>query len=604
MATSTLQVKFSADIEGFLGQMRKVDEQFKAATKEVNGHGLALGKVTRALETLAAHVTGTNHQLATITGTLGEFAAGSLLVTGVTIGIAAIGFAYEKLTEKTRKAREEQEKLVQAFLQMTIPKTGPGSPSDESYKAALQRRADLTRQLMTLENGKEHPGLLAAMGFGPNASGEVIDAAIANTKAQIDELNKHFSDLFNNRNHDITTLPTVTVSARNMGEVAAKAFRDFVTGAQSALTIWDDLQKIGQRNKTADDQVAAAYDRVIHKLATLGSNASQARAELLTLLDALMKNDAVIQHMAALGAAGTVGPLVGKTLPGPTVAKNGAIDDAVNKVLNGPMRLITGVFPFDVLTKQQKEQIAQDKKLNDELRQTVSNTAAAMAQVVAGALLHIGGSTGQRIGGGLGGTIGGGVGSYYGAMAAKAIGGAVGSAVGSVIPVFGTVVGAAIGSAIGGLFGHHHHKTGKGTPLDDLFAGLGFSSTHDASMAALKKLRDQEQAYLQRSNLSLDDRIKHEATLNEILKALNGTVSQLNESLQNMPTGFKNFAALRYAATAATYGAGSPEGRLPQQGAVVVHGDLHVHGVTDLKQFQSQVRTRATRGGAPLLVSA
>jgi hypothetical protein len=58
MAGANLQVKVGAEVEGFLGQMRRVDSEFTRVTRGVNEHGFALNKAQRAIEAFAVEATG------------------------------------------------------------------------------------------------------------------------------------------------------------------------------------------------------------------------------------------------------------------------------------------------------------------------------------------------------------------------------------------------------------------------------------------------------------------------------------------------------------------------------------------------------------------
>lgn len=325
---------------------------------------------------------------------------------------------------------------------------------------------------------------------------------------------------------------------------AKKAFQEFADKAHAALDIFDSLASHGEASDVINSLLVASYDKVQAKLREMGDVASVARAELIALGDALKQNIVISQHIASINSTGSVGPLIGKTLPTPQpIAVNHAVDDAIDRLRHGPMAHAGGADPIVKLPDLTKDAIDKAQRNAEMLRDTIANTAAQTAQIIGSALLQFGnGSRASQIGGALGSAIGGGAGGYLGGLAASAVGGITGAAIGSVVPVIGTIVGGFIGSAIGGLFGHAKKATEQNT-------------------AALK---------------------------------------QLTQALvQNAPSGFK-VERYRFNATDATMGKRPAAG----SGGIYVAGDLHVYGVTDLKELDRAVRKRGTRGGAPILTPA
>ena len=71
-----------------------------------------LGTMRSSMLSLAASMVGTRSSLSSVAGALLLFTGGSALAAGVAAGVLAIVAVYEKLTQTTRLAREEQEKLI------------------------------------------------------------------------------------------------------------------------------------------------------------------------------------------------------------------------------------------------------------------------------------------------------------------------------------------------------------------------------------------------------------------------------------------------------------------------------------------------------------
>jgi hypothetical protein len=82
------------------------------ATGAADKHHLALGRINMALEGLAVEAVGANSKLASIGGKFLEFGVGGVVTGGVLGGLAAITFAWDKLTESARKAQEELKKQL------------------------------------------------------------------------------------------------------------------------------------------------------------------------------------------------------------------------------------------------------------------------------------------------------------------------------------------------------------------------------------------------------------------------------------------------------------------------------------------------------------
>jgi hypothetical protein len=79
-----------------------------AARAATDGFSKLRGPLTQ----IAVQASGIPGPLGRVASLLGQFSVGSALTVGVLAGIGAIGFAWEKATEKSRKAREEWEKQL------------------------------------------------------------------------------------------------------------------------------------------------------------------------------------------------------------------------------------------------------------------------------------------------------------------------------------------------------------------------------------------------------------------------------------------------------------------------------------------------------------
>lgn len=85
-------------------------EVFTQATTRAH---MSTGRLSQELMTVTRNLLGLNPAVAQLGGMLGNMTLGSATMIGILGGIAALGFAWEKLTEKTRKAHEESKKAVE-----------------------------------------------------------------------------------------------------------------------------------------------------------------------------------------------------------------------------------------------------------------------------------------------------------------------------------------------------------------------------------------------------------------------------------------------------------------------------------------------------------
>lgn len=508
----------------------RVATRSKSADKAIN-------QLRPSLLALTSQLTGTSPVASRLAGVIGEFAYGGVLATGVVLGITAIAGAYALLTKGAREAREENKKLVDALGEQFLPKTGPRSKTEIGYQAALKAKHDLRLQMGILQNSSndfEVAGKYREWNFAAPTRTRLVE--MERVRTELARVQQIIDDVHRG---SIGKLETVTVTARDMQKVLANAHAKFAEGIRANLEIFDSLAAHGQASKTVNTALISDYGRIADQIRNMGDAATPARLALLELRDALAANLVVSQHIAAINSTGTVGPLVGKTLPGVGVTATGAIADA-RGTMRGHTPTVGGVDPVANVESAIERQARQDKENAERLTNAIQGTAVTIASVVGNAILQVGNSRGSQIGGAIGGAIGGGIGAYYGGMAGTAIGGVMGAAVGSVIPVVGTIIGGYLGSAIGGLFGGHKKAVNDNT----------------------------------------------------------AAVRALTQSMtQYAPDGFK-IEPYRYAADPGRMRAGQRAG----SGGITIIGDVHVHDVQDPDALWSAVlegsgRNRA-RGGA------
>lgn len=142
------------------------------ATVGSSAHGAAagLGNLRQELVTATRNTLSLNPVVAQLGGLLGHMSLGDPVLIGILGGIAAIGFAYDKLTEKAKKAKEEHDKLRQT-LEDFAKKQQLGI-TGETGAAVSGARAEMLKiqaQIADLEKQKAAAGggLFAAGGINP-----------------------------------------------------------------------------------------------------------------------------------------------------------------------------------------------------------------------------------------------------------------------------------------------------------------------------------------------------------------------------------------------------------------------------------------------------
>lgn len=96
-------------------EAQRADAQARATESAEQANRAAI-RLRSGFSSLAAQLTSINPTVAQLAGTLGQFTVGAGLTVGILAGVAAISFAYDKLTASARQAREDADKLTQSLL--------------------------------------------------------------------------------------------------------------------------------------------------------------------------------------------------------------------------------------------------------------------------------------------------------------------------------------------------------------------------------------------------------------------------------------------------------------------------------------------------------
>jgi hypothetical protein len=120
--TATAAQEAASHAAAYAQQLRAVKVEAGLAAAAQSGVGSAAGatagrinSLRSSMTSLAASFVGTAPGVAQFTGVLGTMALGSGVMIGVLAGMAALSFAWDKITESARKAKEENEKAIKVL---------------------------------------------------------------------------------------------------------------------------------------------------------------------------------------------------------------------------------------------------------------------------------------------------------------------------------------------------------------------------------------------------------------------------------------------------------------------------------------------------------
>lgn len=130
----------------------RVDDLGKRGVVATQG----VGQVNSALRQLAIQASGANPVIGRLVASVGMFALGSVAMTGVLAGAAALGVAWHRMRDSAREAREEAERL-NAVLDAIAAKGGPGEVPGAT-RASEFELARLTAERRRLEGLRDRFG--------------------------------------------------------------------------------------------------------------------------------------------------------------------------------------------------------------------------------------------------------------------------------------------------------------------------------------------------------------------------------------------------------------------------------------------------------------
>lgn len=155
-----------AALTGLQTTGQRTSQQVENVGRSMTLSAASANRLTAALSPLATTVTGLHPQVGRLAVVIGMLGLSAPIMAGALLGLTALTAAYRKLTDDTRKAREEQEKLTDALnkqAQARVSKSIPGQRDDLEETRALLNQALVDRRRAQLR---------AQAGMGSAASEE------------------------------------------------------------------------------------------------------------------------------------------------------------------------------------------------------------------------------------------------------------------------------------------------------------------------------------------------------------------------------------------------------------------------------------------------
>lgn len=182
--------------------MGTLDAAMAEATHHAGEHSIAVGRLERNYESLVAELLGVNDTLALTATSFAKFGLGELSSLGILAGLAAVGFAYEKISEDARKSAEEQDKAFDSLVKLQHQQSlGAGGETTAAIQKVTEHRDDLKERLAAFDKDLEaqvrsgkvalSPAQLAMIEAGkydPNATGALRTVAL-NRQAIVNQIN-------------------------------------------------------------------------------------------------------------------------------------------------------------------------------------------------------------------------------------------------------------------------------------------------------------------------------------------------------------------------------------------------------------------------------
>lgn len=231
MNIAELFVRLSADPSGVVTGTRQASRALTGFANTTTSVNSSMNKLQGGFVALAQQATGTNPAIARLGSVLAEMAVGGPVVVGVLAGLTAVVFAYRKLSENAREAREENQKLIDGLVD------GAKKAVAASLPALRARQALLQAQLDEAVAARKKGDILRSAGREERqALVEQLSAALAQAKNETEKAEEAFAKMMSTTQgiDGITvSVDRLTDSVGGLVEAVGKlpSFADIMGGA-------------------------------------------------------------------------------------------------------------------------------------------------------------------------------------------------------------------------------------------------------------------------------------------------------------------------------------------------------------------------------------
>lgn len=409
---------------------------------------LSTGRLGNQFANLAGRIAHVHPVVGNLASVLGDFAVGGAVTVGVLGGLAAVAVAYDRLTASSRKSMEIADKLAESYNRAArIAALGFGGKQLADIEDINRGLEQHHKWLGFIIAARTQLGALGGL-FGNDPGGHakaITEDAKGRARAEQERINE--IGLANAKSNEAWA-KRIKDQNDKLAADAKKAQQNFLAGISSGIAVFDNLASHGTASGVVNAKLISDYERITAQIREMGHASTPAALELLKLRDALAANLVVAQAIARANSTGTVGPLVGKALPGVGFTPSGAMPTE-------PMRRVGS--PSDPILEvgdQVQMQLQKDAEKAAQHAQMIQSAIMMSAQIVGNVVsqaLNVGG--GGR-GSGIGGALGSGLGSAFGASISQ-LGWAGGP--------LGGIIGGLAGSFLGGLFDSNKKAVNQNT---------------------------------------------------------------------------------------------------------------------------------------------
>lgn len=168
--------KFAQELQKMAGAQQAVTVTQTANIQAVQRSGASLNGLREPLTSVTRQLLQLNPAVAQLSSVLGNFALGSGPMIGILAGAAALGFAWNKLTEDSRKAKEEFQRQLDVLRELKREQdlgiTGEAGAAVRAGRPRLQVLSNTINSTQALIDGGQLQG--QSLGFAMKARDKAV----------------------------------------------------------------------------------------------------------------------------------------------------------------------------------------------------------------------------------------------------------------------------------------------------------------------------------------------------------------------------------------------------------------------------------------------